>query len=86
MYVGTLLPDRNGRDGRVKGYLIMGMKELFEESLMEQFDQEQQEYELEMHERTHGILSYLVDVLSPEDFSLMCYHCGFSVHEFLDKE
>lgn len=64
----------------------MGMKELYEEGMMEEYDNEQQEYELELHERTHGILSYLVDVLSPEDFSLMCYHCGFSTYDFQPKE
>ena len=40
----------------------------------------------EMYERTHEILSYLVDVLPEEDFSLMCYHCGFSVYDFKQKE
>lgn len=40
----------------------------------------------EMYERTHEILSYLVDVLPEEDFSLMCYLTGFSVYDFKQKE
>jgi hypothetical protein len=40
----------------------------------------------EMYERTHEILTYLKDVLPPEDFSLMCYHTGFSYYDFFEKE
>ena len=40
----------------------------------------------EMYERTHEILAYLVDILPPEDFCLMCFHTGFSVYDFKQME
>ena len=64
----------------------MGMKELYEDNLMETYDQEMQQCEQEFHERTYGVLSYLKDILKPDDFSPMCYHCGFNSTDFTKEQ
>lgn len=56
------------------------MAEMFAEH--EQDRDEENALQAEIHFRTLNILEYLSEVLKPEDFSLMCYHCGVSVNHF----
>jgi hypothetical protein len=55
----------------------MKIKEAMMEEQMERAEQEQ-EYQLDLHQRTYEVLAKIKPTLTAEDFALMCYHCGYS--------
>ncbi len=63
----------------VKHYLLSDFLE--DDEMMQQ----QQAME-ELHYKTIEVLTSLVDVLSCDDLSLLCYHCGVKTSELMPVE
>ncbi len=64
----------------VKHYL------LDEDFLSEKEMDYQKQANQELHERTVEVLTSLVDVLSVDDLSLLCFHCGIRTSELMPVE
>lgn len=62
----------------------MEVKEHYAED-EEQMAREQQQYYEELHQQTYDVLTKVKDNLTEEELSLLCYHCGFSINDFIKE-